>query len=408
MNNKKFQISNFKFQNFNLKIQILISLFLFLFFISIPVQAKVDKATQERIKLKIETHKTKLHQIKSRLHVERYRLQVINQREEDLSHQLSKTQDELFDTRITIDSLKSRMKQLRVQLEVIEYNLGVLKSQLAIQKKALMSRLKDIYYNGELDYLSCLLNSTSFADFLNRMDFLSLIIKSDYKLINFIKFKTDKYEQMKALRLQKAYEISKTKNDYSYNEQYLTKLEGQRKNILSEVSAQRREVADYVNELEHLSKAMEEQLENIIRYAQKINQEGRVHLRGTGIFSWPVNGSISSPYGWRIHPIYGTYKFHTGIDLAASYGEIISATSDGIVIYTGWYDGYGNTVIIDHGSGYSSLYAHCSSILVRNGQTVYKGEAIARVGSTGNSTGPHLHFEIRQNGSPINPMGKLS
>jgi septal ring factor EnvC (AmiA/AmiB activator) len=386
----------------------LASLFFIAFLLTLPLEAKVDKGTHKIIKQKIKIQKTKLHQIKKRLHIERYRLQVVNQREEDLSRQLARTQDELYNVRETIDTLQVRMRRLKVQLDTIEYNLSLLRAYLNKQKKALATRLKDIYNNDELDYIACLLNSSSFADFLNRMDFLSLIIKADYNLIDDIKLKTCKFENMKAMRLAKLKEIAKTKNDYSYNELCLSKLESKRKNILAQVSAQRLEIADYVSQLEHLSKEMEEKLENMIIYEQKLNREDKVHLTGTGIFSWPVNGSITSPYGWRVHPIYGGYRFHTGIDLSAGYGEIISAASDGIVIFTGWYDGYGYTVVIDHGSGYSSLYAHCSSILVRKGQTVYKGEAIARVGSTGNSTGPHLHFEIRQNGSPINPMGKLS
>jgi murein DD-endopeptidase MepM/ murein hydrolase activator NlpD len=400
MSKNKFQVTGFKFQ--------VITLLFIGFILILPGYAKVDKGTHKIIKQKIQTQKSKIDQLKKRLHIEKYRLQVVNQREEDLSRQLARTQDELFDTRETIDTLQVRMRRLRVQLETIEYNLSILRAYLTKQKKALMARMKDIYSNDELDYIACLLNSTNFADFLNRMDFLSLIIQSDYKVIDDVKLKTRKYEAMKELRLEKMGEISKTKNDYAYNEQCLSKLEGNRKNILAQVSAQRREIADYVTQLEHLSKAMEEKLENMILYEQKLNRSGKVRLTGTGIFSWPVNGSISSPYGWRVHPIYGGYRFHTGVDLCANYGEIISSSSDGIVIYTGWDGGYGNTVVIDHGSGYSSLYAHCSSILVRKGQTVYKGEAIARVGSTGNSTGPHLHFEIRQNGSPINPMGKLS
>jgi murein DD-endopeptidase MepM/ murein hydrolase activator NlpD len=108
-----------------------------------------------------------------------------------------------------------------------------------------------------------------------------------------------------------------------------------------------------------------------------------------------------------MHPIRGRVIFHSGIDIGAMYGTAIYATASGKVIYSGWYGGYGNAVVIDHGGGYSSLYGHCSTLYVSNGQTVRQGATIASVGSTGMSTGPHLHFEVRQRGIPIDPRSKI-
>ncbi|HEY6357291.1 MAG TPA: M23 family metallopeptidase, partial [Vicinamibacterales bacterium] len=127
----------------------------------------------------------------------------------------------------------------------------------------------------------------------------------------------------------------------------------------------------------------------------------------SGHFIWPAQGPMVSGFGMRWHPILGGYRMHTGIDIAAPYGAPIIASDAGVVLFVGWYGGYGNTVIVDHGSGYSTLYAHCSAILVNQGQNVARGQAIARVGATGYATGPHLHFEIRVNGVPVNPMSRL-
>jgi len=130
-------------------------------------------------------------------------------------------------------------------------------------------------------------------------------------------------------------------------------------------------------------------------------------VRGTGRMIYPAAARITSRFGSRVHPILGYRRFHAGIDFGASYGTTIRAADGGRVIFSGWYGGYGQAVIIDHGGGITTLYGHASRLYVREGQTVQQGDAIAAVGSTGLSTGPHLHFEVRQNGNPVNPMGYL-
>ena len=122
---------------------------------------------------------------------------------------------------------------------------------------------------------------------------------------------------------------------------------------------------------------------------------------------YPVNGPVTSQFGYRVHPIAGTTRLHTGMDFGVGYGVPILAADNGVVIHSGWYGGYGNTVILDHGGGFTTLYAHASSLAVNVGQTVKQGQMVSRVGSTGYSTGPHLHFELRYHGNPINPLSRL-
>jgi murein DD-endopeptidase MepM/ murein hydrolase activator NlpD len=120
-----------------------------------------------------------------------------------------------------------------------------------------------------------------------------------------------------------------------------------------------------------------------------------------------MSGGYSSGFGNRVHPVYGTVRFHSGLDLNGSQGAPIGAAGAGTVIFAGWYDGYGNTILIDHGGGISTLYGHMSGFAVSTGQAVTAGATIGYVGSTGVSTGPHCHFEVRVNGSVVDPLGYL-
>ena len=128
---------------------------------------------------------------------------------------------------------------------------------------------------------------------------------------------------------------------------------------------------------------------------------------GGGGMIWPVSGEITSPFGWRTHPIFGSSRFHSGLDIGADYGVPIVAAQSGVVIEAGWIGGYGNTVMIDHGGGIVTLYGHNQSLAVDVGQSVAQGQVISYCGSTGNSTGPHCHFEVRLNGEPVSPYNYL-
>jgi murein DD-endopeptidase MepM/ murein hydrolase activator NlpD len=177
--------------------------------------------------------------------------------------------------------------------------------------------------------------------------------------------------------------------------------EKQKEGLVAQVRSRKREFEAQINQLKAESNA----ITAFLRGVQK--GQGRV-ISGKGIFASPIPGAaITSGFGSRVHPIYGDVRMHTGIDFRAAMGTTVRAAGAGKVVFAGAKGGYGNTVIIDHGNSLATLYGHLSSIGVRVGQTVSKGQAIARSGSTGASTGPHLHFEVRENGVPVNPMGYL-
>ena len=150
--------------------------------------------------------------------------------------------------------------------------------------------------------------------------------------------------------------------------------------------------------------AASEEVANMIR---RSNMSYSGAPAGSGGMIWPLSGPVTSEFGWRTHPIFGTARFHSGLDIGGDYGLPIYAAASGTVIHAGWISGYGNTVIIDHGGGVTTLYGHNDSLNVGVGQTVSQGQVIAMCGSTGNSTGPHCHFEVRENGEPVSPYGYL-
>jgi len=151
--------------------------------------------------------------------------------------------------------------------------------------------------------------------------------------------------------------------------------------------------------------AASSEVEKLIRQS-KYRGTGASHTSG-GRMIWPLSGPITSEFGWRTHPIFGRQIFHSGLDIAGDYGDPILAADGGVVINAGWISGYGNAVIIDHGNGINTLYGHCQSLNVSEGQTVSQGQVIAYVGSTGNSTGPHCHFEVDLNGKAVSPYDYL-
>jgi len=180
-------------------------------------------------------------------------------------------------------------------------------------------------------------------------------------------------------------------------------LESSRSSLLEELN----QLKSIINGINDLSGTQDNTKTNIENELSEAEQKFYSYLETIPTL-WPVRGKITSYFGDREHPIWNTTRLHQGIDISAGYGHDIVAAGDGEVVLSSYYNQYGYTIIIDHGGGISTLYAHCSSLIAANGQTVKKGEVIAKVGSTGLSTGNHLHFEVRVNGVPVDPLNFLS
>lgn len=321
---------------------------------------------------------------------------------EEASAALSQVTDSLRDLQIESNKLQQQRDALQGK---IDDNLAQLEKKQAEVKERqgiYKHRLRDIYINGQVNYLDVLLGAKDFSDFSSRMFLLQRIIKSDVSLMEQMQKDAEEIVARKAQLDGQMQEIKATQNMLQAKTDKVERLRNQRAAMLSEAEAEEQQSQD---EYERLL-AVSEQIAAMLR---NMEQNGTVAEAPvvTNSYIWPCNGVITSPFGWRTHPIFGTTKYHSGLDIGVDYGTPILATNSGTVIYSGWLGGYGNAVMIDHGGGLVSLYAHNDSLNVYEGQYVNRGTCIAYAGSTGYSTGPHCHFEMRLHGEVVDPMGYL-
>jgi murein DD-endopeptidase MepM/ murein hydrolase activator NlpD len=265
------------------------------------------------------------------------------------------------------------------------------------QDELVRTRLQVMYQNSGATLLDTLLESHSVVEFYERLHYMSVISENDSEMIERLEEARQDVEVKKELQKQ-AKEFLEQKA--SEKEERLQQLKTDRSKIEGEISRSKKEIAN-------LEKEIDKMIEESKRLNSVIKNLSTKKKYTGGSMTWPCPSSsvITSPFGNRKHPILRKYKLHTGVDIGADKGASIVAANSGTVIMA-QYDknGYGNMVVIDHGGGITTLYAHASKILVKVGQDVKSGEVIAKVGSTGLSTGNHLHFEVRVNGEPKDPM----
>lgn len=331
--------------------------------------------------------------------------------------------EQLHAIQIELDTATAELKQVqadRIQLDKditkTEAELKAAQARLQSREKVFYKRVRDIYINGRLSYLDVVVGSKDFSDFANRMEMLKRILQSDMDLINTIKTEREEIASKKAKLEEDRAKVLELEKVAQEKQNLINQKKAERQAVLERAMNDRDTADRAYNELMASSASITAMLqqraaERAAAAAAAASQGGggggATWVQGTGQLAAPVVAPITSDFGWRIHPIYGTRRLHAGTDFGVDEGTPVHAADGGVVVEAGWVSGYGYTVIIDHGNGMSTLYAHNSDVAVSPGQTVSKGQVVSYSGNTGGSTGPHLHFEVRINGEPTDPMGYL-
>lgn len=322
---------------------------------------------------------------------------------ENVSERLRQIQEELRVATAEYKDVKGQLDSVEDKISDNTELLQKTEADLKVKNKKLQQRVRDIYINGQISYVDVLFGAKDFADLMTRMDVLKRIIKHDYDLIMKVKEEKATVENTRAQLEKDKAEAEVLVADAQAKKAKVEDKESEQQVLLDQAIYDR----DTSERMYEEIMAASQEVANMIRRSQMSSAGYSGAPAGAGGMIWPISGPITSEFGWRTHPIFGTARFHSGLDIGGDYGMPIYAAAGGTVIYAGWISGYGNAVIIDHGGGVTTLYGHNDSLNVSEGENVAQGQVIAMCGSTGNSTGPHCHFEVRENGEPVSPYGYL-
>lgn len=313
--------------------------------------------------------------------------------------QVQKLDEKIANSQQELDDLNKKISDLQASSDDVEEKLKTAEENYNNQKALLDSYLVAVQESSDTQYLDVLLTSRSLTEFLSNYFFITELASTEMDLLKDMQTKKDEIASSKEKLDKNKQELSTIKANQTKTATVLANTKSVRENFMSKLSDQEKEIQAKIDEYNSQYNAINNEI-------LQLAQNGIATQYIGGQLAWPVPGYtvISSKYGMRTHPITGVYKLHTGVDIRAPLGATFIAANDGIVTKAGMNAAYGNMVMIDHGGGVSTLYAHGSEILVQVGQQVKRGDPVLKVGSTGYSTGPHAHFEVRLNGVVTDPM----
>lgn len=383
-----------------------------------------------------ETLNEKKEDVKSKIEEQNQKLEYVQGEISDAVKEIEEIDDKIKDCESQIEDLKTKLAESKKNMDEVTEKYNKVKAEYDKNEKLFQERMVALYEAGDTTYLDLLLTSGSITDFISNYYLVSQLAECDTEVLSEMENTKKEIEDDKKDLESKKAEIDKTKSEIAKKNEQLksekstkqTKVDSlttEEKNIQSQIDAYDAEMEKIAaaerkaaaEEAARRKKAEEDAKKN----ASSNNSNNTVNggtsgstngtSTSTGKMTWPIPGyrTLTSSFGYRIHPIYGTYKLHSGIDVGAPRGAKFVAADNGTVLIAsyGYNGGYGNYVVISHGNGITTRYGHGTTILVSAGQKVTKGTPVLTVGSTGASTGPHAHFEVRVNGVAVNPMNYL-
>ncbi len=318
----------------------------------------------------------------------------------DLSAEIKVLEKQIYDAQVEINILTVDLNATKEKIKTTLAELDDIQKQMDDQNSALLARLRAMYKQGDIGLISVLLGSSNMTELITNVEMMKMIYEADADLMEKL---GDQYAVVDA----KKNELVALRTELETQQAVLNQKKSALDKDMNTVESKKRQI-------EKDNAALEAKLDAMNREADALKAEIiRLQSNGSyigGAMGWPSRSSkrITDPFGMRLHPFYHIYKLHTGIDIGAARGTDILAAADGTVIAASYSSGYGYYIMIDHGGGIVTLYAHSSKLIAKKGDKVKRGETIALVGSTGMSTGPHIHFEVRVNGSYKDPLGYVT
>ena len=347
--------------------------------------------------------RAELNEVQAQMQKMQDRKEKARQKAEAATVGLEEIQTSLNELLDQARNLQAKSDVLQGKIDDNQAKLNKKKAEVEQRLKIYRKRLRDIYINGQVNYLDVLLGAKDFSDFSSRMFLLQRIISSDIAMLEQLQKDEAEIKSRQEQLDSQMKEIKSTQAALEAKRARARRLKEQRSYMLYKAQEEEQQSQSEYERLLAISENITAMLRNMEGGGGGASSGGG----GTGRFMWPCRGPITSYFGWRTHPVFGTTKYHSGMDIGVDYGTPIYAADSGTVIYSGWLGGYGYAVMIDHGSGLVTLYGHNQALNVYEGQYVTKGTCIAYAGSTGYSTGPHCHFEVRLHGEVTEPLDYL-
>ena len=343
------------------------------------------------------------------------RIRYLDAKRQTAESKLSDFDSDLARLDSKIADVKEDLTRAQTKVAFLTEDLHDVLAALDERTEIFTDRAVAAYIAGPSAYIDSILSSDSFSDLVDRYEYYESALNADSEIVSEIQVLRDETENRRELIVEKQHEIALAKQELESSRVEIAILRKQQATLVAAKEAalaEKQEILSVVETRRRKWAALESQLDrDSDRLQSLINQSASTSAgplpSGGGQLLWPAAGPVTSAYGYRTHPIFGDQRLHTGVDIGAPYGAPVISADSGVVTYAGVMSGYGNVVVVDHGDGLATTYNHMAAFTVSAGQAVGRGEQVGAIGCSGYCTGPHLHFEVRVNGSPVDPMPYL-